>query len=96
MTQCESQMIGHLIARLVALVENTKTTFLSLTTSDMFLRNTACLPNGRLETECMDKRRPAGELRPFGNDLVLESDWLFQFKAHESKIYCSYRICREI
>ena len=89
--QCKGQMIGHLVAGLIALVEDTKTTFLSLTASDMFLRDTAWLPDGRLETECMDERRPTDELRPFGNDLVLEADWCFQFKVHGSKIYCSYR-----
>jgi hypothetical protein len=44
----------------------------------------------------MDERRPAGELRPFGNDLILEADWRFQFKAHGSKFYCPYRKLHEM
>jgi hypothetical protein len=57
----------------------------------MLLRNTAWLPDGRLQTAGMDKRRPTGESRPFGNYLALEADWRFHFKAHESKICCSDR-----
>lgn len=66
-------MIGKPVAGLVALVENAPTLFFSLTAPNMFLRNTAWPPNGRLETE----RRPAGELRPLWNDLVLETDLRF-------------------
>jgi hypothetical protein len=70
-------MIGKLVARLVAFIENAKTTLLSLAATDMFLRDTAWLPNGRLQAERLDKRRPAGELRPLWNDLALEAGWRF-------------------
>jgi hypothetical protein len=43
----------------------------------MFPRDTAWLPNGRLQAERLDKRRPTGELRPLWNDLALETDWRF-------------------
>jgi hypothetical protein len=70
-------MIGKLVAGLVALIENAPIPFLSLTTADMFFRNTAWQPNGRLKTERLDERRPAGELRPLWNGLVLETDRRF-------------------
>ena len=77
MAQGKGQMIGKLVARLVAFIENAKTTFLPLTTSNMFLRDTTWLPNGRLQAERLDQRRPADELRPLWNALVLETDCRF-------------------
>ena len=52
-------MLGKLVAGLVALVEDTKTTFFALTAANMFLRNTAWLPDGRLDAERLDERREA-------------------------------------
>jgi hypothetical protein len=75
--QGKGQMIGKLVARLVAFIENAKTTLLAPTTANMFPRDTAWLPNGRLQAERLDKRRPTGELRPLWNDLALETDWRF-------------------
>ena len=75
MAQRKGQMIGNSVAGLVALVEDAQTTFLSLTASNMFLRNTAWLPDGRLKTECLDKRRPAREVRTLWNGPVLEAGW---------------------
>jgi len=89
-------MIGKLIARLVAFIENAKTTLLSLTTTNMFPRNTAWLPNGRLQAERLNKRRPTGALRPLLNDPVLEAGGRFSFKKHKSKTYCTCRKLIEI
>ena len=96
MAQGKGQMVGQLVAGLVALVEDAKTPFLALAASNMFLRNTAWLPDGCLDTERLDERREACKLCPFGNKLLLEAAWRFQIKAHESKIYCPRRKLLEI
>jgi len=72
MAQGKVQMINKLIAGLVALVENAETILLSVTAPDIFLRNTAGLPDRRLKTKRLDKRRPANKLRPGWNKLVLK------------------------
>jgi len=85
MAQGESQMVSKLAAWLVSFVEYAPALFLSPTTSNKFLRNTAWLLNGCLQAECLDERRPTGKLRSLWNGLLLETDWRFKFKAHLSK-----------
>ena len=81
-------MIGKLVAGPVTLIKHVETVCFPPAACYMFFGYTARPANGRSQTERVDERCPAGELRPLWNSLVLKAEWFLKINVHASKICC--------